>query len=85
MIIRYLLFVLCFFTAFCSFAKKNNFNPQIGINEKAELPQAFIDWKIHKSQNLVIWILYINFKKRIIAVGKDISVSDNAIIVILFF
>ena len=78
---RYLLFVLCFFTVFYSPAQKNNYNPHIGIKEKVEFPHAFINCKIHQSQNLVIedGILIIK-GNRIVAIGKDISVPNNAII-----
>lgn len=78
---RYLVFVLCFFSIFYSQAQKNNYNPHIGIKEKAEFPHAFINCKIHQSQKLVIedGILIIK-GNRIVAVGKDISVPKNAII-----
>ena len=78
---RYLLFVLCFFTAFNSSGQKNNYDPHAGIKEKAEFPHAFINCTIHQNQNIIIedGVLII-MGNRIVSVSKDIFIPKDAII-----
>ena len=78
---RYLLVVLCFFTVFYSLAQKNNYNPHTGIKEKAKPPHAFINCKIQQSQSVVFEDAILIVKgNRIVDVGNDISIPNDAII-----
>jgi imidazolonepropionase-like amidohydrolase len=78
---RYLLFVSSFLITLFSLAQNKDFQPHIGIKDKLDLPEAFLNTTIHLDSKTTLKDAILVIKNgKIINVGNNISIPKNAII-----